>query len=83
MLGLDQPLDLDEMDWVRRAASVRQRVLIHHGTRDWSSPLGSSEAFATAAPVAELVTSAGGHTTGWNVDPDAWRRATASFLSGR
>ncbi len=82
LVGLERPLDLDEMDWTRRAACVPQPVLIHHGIRDWSAPVASSEAFAAAAPAAQLVTSAGGHTTAWNVDPAGWARATVSFLRG-
>lgn len=82
MVGLDRPVYLDSMDWARRAASVSQPVLIHHGSADWSAPLASSEEFAMAAPAAELVTSTGGHTTGWNTDPVGWRNATTAFLRG-
>lgn len=83
LVGLDRGLDLDAMDWVRRADAVRQPVLIHHGAADWSAPAAVSEAFVAAAPDARLIANAGGHTTGWNTAPAAWHEATAAFLAER
>lgn len=80
-LGLDAPVDLDAADFVARASEVRHPVLVHHGTRDWSVPLASSRRFVEGAPAGELVTSGGGHTTGWNVDAASWHAATARFLA--
>lgn len=78
-LGLDEPLNLDEMDWVARAGEVRHPVLIHHGTTDWSVPIAGSEAFVAAAPDAQLITTGGGHTTSWNVAPAQWHTNTQLF----
>lgn len=79
-VGLDGPVNLDQMDWVARAAEIEQPVLIHHGSRDWSVPLAGSEAFAAKAPSVTLAPNAGGHTTGWNVDPGAWHSTTLEFV---
>lgn len=81
-LGLDAPVDLGAAAFVARAGEVRQPVLVHHGTRDWSVPIASSRRFAATAPAARLVVSAGGHTTGWNVDATTWRAETSRFLLG-
>lgn len=83
VLGLQAPLDLDGGDWIARAREIRQPVLIHHGSGDTSVPIGGSSAFVAAAPDARLRPSQGGHTTGWNRDAEAWRRATVEFLGGR
>lgn len=79
-VGLSSPVDLDRLDWVRRAERITQPVLVHHGSRDWSVPLGDSRAFAERAPRATLVPSAGGHTTGWNAGPADYIASTVRFL---
>lgn len=83
LVGLSRSLDLDAMDWVHRADAVRQPVLIHHGSADWSAPATVSKAFAAAAADASLIPNDGGHTTGWNTAPAAWHAATTAFLGDR
>lgn len=80
LVGLDEPLDLDAMDWVARAAEVTQPTLVLHSTQDRFVPHSASVAFTQAAARAELVSTAGGHTTGWNADPLTWHNAVSTFL---
>lgn len=79
-VGLSSPVDLDRLNWVRHAELITQPVLIHHGSRDDSVPLTDSRTFVERAPRARLVSSDGGHTTGWNTGPAAYITSTARFL---
>lgn len=80
-VGLEEPLDLDAMDWTARADEVTQPVLIHHGASDRFAPRADSEAFAAAAPNAQLTDLDSGHTTTWNADPQVWLKTTSRFLA--
>lgn len=82
MVGLDEPVDLDGADFTRSeaAASITQPVLVHYGAGDWSVPAAGAEAFIQRAHAATGRPNAGGHTTGWNVDPEGWMADTVAFL---
>lgn len=80
LVGVDRPVDLDELDWLRRAGEVSQPVLVLHGTKDWSAPIESSRAFA-ATGAATLMEFEAGHTLNWNVDAQRWERGVRSFVS--
>ncbi|WP_176770702.1 S9 family peptidase [Microbacterium sp. 77mftsu3.1] len=79
--GLTRRIPLEEMDWVAKAPTVRQPVLVHHGRGDWSTPMTDAERFARDAPNTALRRNDGGHTTGWNIDPEGWHDSTREFLT--
>ncbi|MFN8077371.1 MAG: alpha/beta fold hydrolase [Kineosporiaceae bacterium] len=80
--GLEQPVPLDRLDWVSRAAELRLPTLILHSEDDAFVPAGPSRRLAQARP--DLVTyvpfHGAAHTREWNVDPQAWEGAVARFL---
>jgi len=82
LLGVDEPLSLDRMDWVTRAAELQVPLLILHSDDDEFVPAEPSRRLALARPdVVTYVPSHGArHTKEWNVDPDAWDSAVARFL---
>jgi pimeloyl-ACP methyl ester carboxylesterase len=82
LLGVDAPLSLDRMDWVRRAGELHVPLLILHSDDDEFVPAEPSRRLARARPdVVTYVPSRGaGHTKEWNVDPDGWDSAIARFL---
>ncbi|MGQ7297715.1 alpha/beta hydrolase family protein [Quadrisphaera sp. KR29] len=81
-LGVEEPLDLDRLDWVARAEELRVPVLLLHGDADAVVPVGPSRLLAAARP--DLVTllefPGAGHCREWNSDPDRWEREVARFL---
>lgn len=80
--GLETPLDLKRMDWVRRAAELDTRVLLIHSEDDDFVPSGPSHALASVRR--DLVTmphyEKARHTKEWNVDPDRWNDDVANFI---
>jgi uncharacterized protein len=82
LLGVDAPLSLDRMDWVRRAAELDVPLLILHSDDDEFVPAEPSRRLARARPdVVTYVPSSGArHTKEWNVDSDGWDSAVARFL---
>ncbi|WP_254668797.1 alpha/beta hydrolase [Brevibacterium sp. CS2] len=80
--GLETPLDLNRMDWVRRAAELDTRVLLIHSDDDDFVPSGPSHALANVRR--DLVTmphyEKARHTKEWNVDPDRWNDDVANFI---
>ncbi len=83
--GVEQPVDLEALDWVSRAGELDVPVLLMHGGEDGYVPVGPSRALAAARP--DLVTYAefagAGHVREWNTDPERWEREVARFLLDR
>jgi len=75
-------LDLDDFDWVRRAAELTRPMLIFHGPEDAFVPWERGLALAKARPdLISLVTYEGaGHTKSWNVDREGYEREVRDFL---
>ncbi|MBN9214793.1 MAG: alpha/beta fold hydrolase [Microbacterium sp.] len=82
LVGMDEPVDVAEMDWVRRSAEVTAPVLIHHGSTDKTTPVADSRAFVGGADGRELVESMADHTVSWNLDPEKWAGRTTAFVRG-
>ena len=82
--GVEDPVDLDRLDWVTRAEQLRLPVLVLHSEDDDVVPAEPSRLFAAARPdLVTYVPSRGAlHTKEWNVDPDGWDAAVARFLLG-
>lgn len=75
-------IDWGALDHIDDAARLRQPVLLFHGTDDLTVPIGTSEAFARAAPNVEFVRCEGaGHIECWNLDPAAYEDAVRRFLT--
>ncbi|MEA5454304.1 alpha/beta fold hydrolase [Sinomonas sp. JGH33] len=81
--GLAAPLDFRAMDWVTRAVELRTPTLILHSADDDFVPFGPSALLAGRNP--EMVTletfRKARHTKEWNVDPERWEVAIASWLA--
>ncbi|MFN0283806.1 MAG: alpha/beta hydrolase family protein [Kineosporiaceae bacterium] len=82
LAGVETPLSLDRLDWVRRARELRVPILLIHSDDDEFVPSGPSRRLAESRPdVVTFVPSRGArHTKEWNVDPDGWDTAVARFL---
>jgi alpha-beta hydrolase superfamily lysophospholipase len=82
LAGTEAPVDLDRLDWVSRAAEVAHPVLLIHSKDDEFVPAGPSQAFAAARPDLVTYVSIDGarHCKEWNVDPEAWDAAVATFI---
>jgi alpha-beta hydrolase superfamily lysophospholipase len=79
---LRHSFDWGAMDYVERANDLPDTpILVLHGTRDDSVPIGPTREFASEARTARLIEyPAGGHTRLWNVDPDRYRDDVIEFL---
>ncbi len=81
--GLEKPIDLRRLNFVRRAADLPVPTLILHSDDDRYIPSGPSRALAKARP--DIVTlesfDTAGHTKLWNYDPDRWNSAIAGWLA--
>lgn len=82
IIGVEEPLSLDRLDWVSRASELRLPILLLHSDDDEFVPSGPSRRLAQARPdLVTYVPSAGArHTKEWNVDAEAWESAIARFL---
>lgn len=82
LAGVDAPVSLDRLDWIRRAEELRLPVLLIHSDDDEFVPTGPSRLLAAARP--DLVTFVpfrrARHTKEWNVDSEQWDTAVARFL---
>jgi alpha-beta hydrolase superfamily lysophospholipase len=82
LAGVDAPVSLDRLDWVRRAEELHLPVLLIHSEDDDFVPAGPSRLLAAARP--DLVTYVpfrqALHTKEWNVDSEQWDTAVARFL---
>jgi alpha-beta hydrolase superfamily lysophospholipase len=81
--GLAEPLDLDRLDFVRRARELDRPVLILHSDDDGFVPSTASRALAVARP--DLVTyeafEVARHTKLWNYDRERWIGAIRDWLA--
>jgi alpha-beta hydrolase superfamily lysophospholipase len=82
--GLAEPLDLDRLDFVRRARELDVPILILHSDDDGFVPSTASRALAVARP--DIVTyeafEVARHTKLWNYDRDKWEYAISDWLGG-
>ncbi|MFI7589198.1 alpha/beta hydrolase [Spongisporangium articulatum] len=76
------PAEVQRLDWVARADSLRLPTLLLQGTDDEIAPARAAHQFADARP--DLVTyqefPGAGHAATWNTDPEGWAAALARFL---
>jgi alpha-beta hydrolase superfamily lysophospholipase len=84
LAGIDEPVSLDRLDWVSRAAELSLPVLIVHSEDDEFVPNGPSRRLAAERPdlVTYLPVAGARHTQEWNLDPRVWDSAVATFLLG-
>jgi alpha-beta hydrolase superfamily lysophospholipase len=82
LVGLEHPLDLRRLDWVRRASELRLPILLIHSDDDEFVPNGPSKALAAARPdlVRIVPWHQGRHTKEWNTDPARWDAVVAAFV---
>jgi alpha-beta hydrolase superfamily lysophospholipase len=82
LTGLAEPLDLDRMDFVRRARELHTPILLLHSDDDGFVPSTASRALAVARP--DIVTfvpfDVARHTKLWNYDPERWEGAIRDWL---
>lgn len=81
--GLAEPLDLDRMDFVTRAAELDCPILLLHSVDDGFVPASASIDLARARP--DLVTfeefSVARHTKLWNYDRTRWEDAIRNWVA--
>lgn len=82
LTGLAEPLDLNRLDFVRRARELRTPILLLHSDDDGFVPSTASRALAVARP--DIVTfvpfEVARHTKLWNYDPERWEGAIRGWL---
>lgn len=80
--GLAEPINLDAMDWLARAAELKQPILVLHGKKDDTTPFESSKQAAALRPdIVRLVEfESEGHSLEWNADPDKWEQSIEDWL---
>lgn len=83
LVGVHDPLDVAQTNWVARADELRHRVLLIHSLDDEFVPSGPSEELAAARP--DLVRfepwRGARHCKEWNTDPERWERVVREFVS--
>ncbi|GMA92441.1 alpha/beta hydrolase family protein [Homoserinibacter gongjuensis] len=83
MTGLAEPLDLERMDFVSRAAELDRPILLLHSVDDGFVPATASIALADARP--DIVTfeefTVARHTKLWNYDRTRWEDAIRNWLA--
>ncbi|CAN5388742.1 alpha/beta fold hydrolase [soil metagenome] len=81
--GLAEPLDLDRLDFVRRARELDRPILILHSDDDGFVPSTASRALALARP--DIVTYEAfveaRHTKLWNYDRERWEGAIREWVA--
>ncbi|MGI4895224.1 MAG: alpha/beta hydrolase [Janthinobacterium lividum] len=82
LVGVEGPLDLRTMNWVRRAEELLLPVLLLHSDADDYVPSGPSQRLAQARPdlVTFVASTQARHTKEWNVDPERWDGEVSRFL---
>lgn len=82
LVGVHEPVDVAQTDWVSRAAELRHPMLIVHSRDDDFVPVGPSERLAAVRP--DLVRfepwTIAGHCKEWNTEPARWERVVGGFL---
>jgi alpha-beta hydrolase superfamily lysophospholipase len=83
LTGLAEPLDLQRMDFVRRARELHTPILLLHSDDDGFVPSTASRALAVARP--DIVTfvpfEVARHTKLWNYQPERWEGAIRDWLA--
>jgi alpha-beta hydrolase superfamily lysophospholipase len=83
LTGQSAPIDLDRLDFVRRAGELHTPILLLHSADDGYIPPTASEELAAARP--DIVTfvefSTARHTRLWNYDAPRWNAAIATWLA--
>ena len=83
LTGLQAPIDLPRLDFVRRFAELDLPILLMHSDDDGVIPSTASGALAAARP--DIVSyerfDGAGHTKLWNFDRDRWNGAITHWLS--
>ncbi|MGN6325982.1 alpha/beta hydrolase family protein [Pseudolysinimonas sp.] len=83
LTGLAEPLDLQRMDFVRRARELDTPILLLHSDDDGFVPSTASRALAVARP--DIVTfvpfEVARHTKLWNYQPERWEGAIRDWLA--
>lgn len=82
--GQKNPIDLDRLNFVRRAKELSLPILLLHSDDDGFVPSTASRALAVARP--DIVTyeafATARHTKLWNYDRERWNAAIAGWLRG-
>lgn len=80
--GLAEPLDLDRLDFVARAAELDRPILLLHSVDDGFVPATASIALAAARPdiVSYEEFAIARHTKLWNFDRTRWEDAIRNWL---
>lgn len=79
--GLRGGPDLGNLEHVQALADLDLPILAFHGEQDESVPIGPARKLAVADPEqVELVTYAGDHIRGWNIDPGGYEAELTKFL---
>lgn len=72
LIGLNGPVPLRQQDRVSHADDLQCPVLVMHGARDWSTPLGDVLELQQSRADVSVAVFDGGHTMCWNSDADRW-----------
>ncbi|MDD7833933.1 alpha/beta hydrolase family protein [Paenarthrobacter sp. AB444] len=82
--GLAEPINLDAMDWLARAAELKQPILVLHGKKDDTTPVEASKQAAALRPdlVSLVEFESVGHSLEWNADPCRWEQSVEDWLHG-
>ncbi len=82
LVGVHDPLDVAQTDWVRRAAELRHPILLIHCVDDEFVPVGPSERLAAARPdlVQLELWGQARHCKEWNLDPVRWESVVSRFV---
>ena len=81
--GLAEPLDLDRLDFVRRAQELDRPILILHSDDDGFVPATASRELAVARPdiVSYEAFEIARHTKLWNYDREKWEGAIRRWIA--
>ncbi|MBG6108030.1 alpha/beta fold hydrolase [Frigoribacterium sp. CG_9.8] len=83
LTGQRAPIDLAQLDFVRRSADLQLPILLMHSDDDGFIPATASLALSAARP--DIVTyvkfTVAGHTKLWNYDRERWNDAISCWLA--
>ena len=80
--GLNESIDLPDLDWINDGADRRAPTLVLHSSGDQSVPIAPSTAFAdTHQEMGELVElPPSPHTLEWNRSPELWETTFSEWF---
>ncbi|MDR6414317.1 alpha/beta fold hydrolase [Pseudarthrobacter sulfonivorans] len=83
MLGLEEPIDFDALDWVDEANRVAVPTLVLHSTADQEVPWEISAAFHRANPATVTLISLpeAHHTQEWNASPSSFTNELTNWVT--